>query len=359
MDHSLTNWKFKGKNYLLVIGIDNYLHCARLSNAVRDAQDVKSLLCDKFNFENDDVIELYDADATHVNIKKAFRDLGRKVTPDADNLVTFFSGHGHYDSFLEEGYWVPVDAKFQAEVDYISYSYLTKVIKAIPSHHTLFIVDSCYSGATLVSHRDLVNERVERDPSRWMFASGRNEVVPDGNVGGNSPFTEELIDTLQRYSSEGLRVSSMIDKVLTAVSYNSAQTPIGRPIYGVGDKGGEFVFHPRGRQHVSQSSSDDTVTAKREATSAQPQASIQKILVPEDLVEDARELIRFAKIDEALETLFARRDDLSPEFMDSLTLVASDHRKVKNDVMMGVVSYEESTRLMAKINLRLLQLLES
>ncbi|GAB4420464.1 MAG: hypothetical protein OHK0039_34060 [Bacteroidia bacterium] len=166
------------------------------------------------------------------------------MRPD-DNLLIYFSGHGHYDPVIEEAYWVPVDAEYDAIDDYISYSFLTKIIKAIPARHCVLIVDSCYSGAVLVRDRDRQTERFERDPSRWLLASGRNEVVPDGVAGGHSPFADKLLDILDRYAHEGLRMGTLVDKLTTAVSYNSTQTPIGRQLYGVGDQGGEFIFHPR------------------------------------------------------------------------------------------------------------------
>jgi len=37
-----------GKNYLLVIGIDEYVHCPILNNAVKDAQDFITILTKKY-----------------------------------------------------------------------------------------------------------------------------------------------------------------------------------------------------------------------------------------------------------------------------------------------------------------------
>ncbi len=254
-----------GRSYILAIGIDAYQHCGQLVNAVSDAQAFVNLMVDKYRFEKEQVITIFNEHATREGIATAFRSLIKKVRPDVDNVVVYFSGHGYYDQELDEGYWVPVEAKYQAEVDYISYSYIIKIIKALPTRHTLFIVDSCYSGAMTVQGRNLNQERFEKDPSRWMLASGRNEVVPDGEAGRQSPFAEQLLDTLNRNSDTGLRVSELVNKVTTAVTYNSPQTPIGRPIYGVGDKGGEFVFHPRKKVIADQVS---TMRAETSTTSS-------------------------------------------------------------------------------------------
>lgn len=234
-----------GKSHLLAIGINKYQHCGQLTNAVSDAQEFVQLMLEKYQFEEDRVMTLYDEEATKNGITLAFRSLIDRVEKDLDSVIVYFSGHGYYDKVLNEGYWVPIDAEYHAEVDYLSYSYLTKLIKALPTKHTFFIVDSCYSGAMMVQERSLTQERFEKDPSRWMLASGRNEVVPDGEIGSKSPFAEQLIDTLTRNADHGVRVSDLVNQVTTAVSYNSPQTPIGRPIYGVGDKGGEFFFRPK------------------------------------------------------------------------------------------------------------------
>ncbi|MCB0836396.1 MAG: SUMF1/EgtB/PvdO family nonheme iron enzyme, partial [Bacteroidetes bacterium] len=129
--------------------------------------------------------------------------------------------------------------------DYYSYSRLMSIIKSIDTQHTLLIVDSCYSGAFLVRQARSDLERWEKDPSRWILASGRNEVVSDGSSGQNSPFADQLVDVLKRYSKEGLNVMDLVNKVTTAVSSNARQTPIGCPLRDVGDKGGQFVFHPK------------------------------------------------------------------------------------------------------------------
>ena len=272
----------KGNNHLLIIGIDDYNHCAKLSNAVSDAKNFAQLMLDKFQFEKDYLVTLFDDKATETNIIHQLRNMAEKVQK-TDNLIVYYSGHGHFDELLGEGYWIPVNAAYGQEADYISYSHIMKVIKAIPSHHTLFIVDSCYSGSLFVQTRDNRSlDRFERDPSRWMLASGRNEVVPDGVVGEGSPFAKELLNTLDRYAGEGIKITTLIDKVSTSTVHNSAQTPIGRPLYGVGDQGGEFVFHPKHPQEAAAPSKEEPAASGllrevQESPSPQPTLFAEKV----------------------------------------------------------------------------------
>jgi uncharacterized caspase-like protein len=237
----------RGANHLFVVGIDDYQEVAKLNNPVRDAEAVRDLLMERYRFQADHLYELYNQQATRRNIMNGLRGLITKLQPE-DSLIIYFSGHGHYDQLLDEGYWVPVDATHQNVDNYIPYTFIQQVVRKIPARHILLLVDSCYSGAVLVrGERDLVKERLERDPSRWIIASGRNEVVVDQSQLNerHSPFADALLELLGNYSQEGLTTLRLIDRLTENVSYNAKQTPIGQALQGVGHKGGQFVFYPR------------------------------------------------------------------------------------------------------------------
>lgn len=236
----------RGENHLFLIGINDYAHLGKLENAVRDAQAFRDVLTDRYRFEKDHIYELYDADANRRNIMSGLRDMVGKLQED-DSLIIYFSGHGHFDPVFKEGYWVPVDASYEVIDDYIPYTFLQQMARAVPARHLLMIVDSCYSGAVLVRERDVIKERLERDPSRWIIASGRNEVVPDSDLieEQHSPFAKQLLDLLQDYSEDGLTTLGLVDRLTENVSYNSKQTPIGQALQDVGHKGGQFIFYPR------------------------------------------------------------------------------------------------------------------
>ncbi|MDX2249538.1 MAG: caspase family protein [Bacteroidia bacterium] len=234
------------RNHLLAIGIDQYMHCGRLANAVRDVEAFVSLLTNHYDFVPERVRVIKDEAATRQGIMMTLRKLidDFRVASRGDNLIIFFSGHGHYDEDLQEGYWVPVDAQYDAAVDYIPYSYLQKTLAAIDAHHILLIVDSCYSGAVLVKDNNQAVQRLEADPSRWILASGRNEVVSDGPAGDHSPFAKHLMELLGRRAGKPLPLQSLVADVTQNVIYNAAQAPIGQPLQNVGHRGGQFIFHP-------------------------------------------------------------------------------------------------------------------
>lgn len=235
----------RGRTHLLAIAIDDYLHCGKLANAVNDARALISVLVESYEFDPAFVYTLFDQEATYEKIDDALRSLSDKVEPGKDSVIIFFSGHGLYDEHLDDAFWIPVDAHFDRNRDYFPYDRIMRHVRAIPSLHTFLIVDSCYSGSVLVRERNLVGERLEKDPSRWILASGRNEVVPDGVQGENSPFTTQLVNTLECSAHEGIPVMSLVDQVTRNTAYNSRQTPIGQPLQDVGHQGGQFIFHPK------------------------------------------------------------------------------------------------------------------
>src|SRR5690242_18178669 len=106
LPQSPSEWGFKGENYLLMIGIDNYANWKPLHNAVKDVRDISKLLTERYQFEATHLISLIDDEATEDNIRQKLLEVKKNITPE-DNLIVFFSGHGHYDEDLDEGYWVP------------------------------------------------------------------------------------------------------------------------------------------------------------------------------------------------------------------------------------------------------------
>lgn len=197
-----------GVNWLLVIAIDAYEHCAPLQNCVSDAQDVVKELTTKYNFEK--VIQLPNQEATYENIIEKLEELSKQIEKDVDNLVLYFSGHGDTEGDAENqiGYLVPVDARKGKVRDYIPHSFFKEKLNLIPTRHTFVIIDACFAGSFFFNTRGKA-EGSEQLPSRWGISSTKSrEVALDGTPGDNSPFAKCLIETLQenndRLSPHGL-----------------------------------------------------------------------------------------------------------------------------------------------------------
>lgn len=73
----------RGKNHLLLIGIDEYQYVGRLNNAVRDAQAFEQVLLNKYQFDPKHVRRLFNQDATRPGIAAA---LGLRMGEDLSEV---------------------------------------------------------------------------------------------------------------------------------------------------------------------------------------------------------------------------------------------------------------------------------
>jgi uncharacterized caspase-like protein len=194
-DFSEAGWGFSGKNYLFVIGIDKYQHWTPLKCAVKDVRDFVKILTERYQFDESQVFTLLNEEGTQKNILHTFRELAKKITSN-DNLIIYFSGHGHYDEVSKTGYWIPVDAEtgHENEYQFINTAIIVDRLRGIDTLHTFLIIDACFSGTLITQIRS--SPRSERYKSRRVFTSGRAEVVRDGPEGGNSPFAKGILNHL-------------------------------------------------------------------------------------------------------------------------------------------------------------------
>ena len=230
---------------MYAIGIDKYESAdfTSLDNAVRDTQEVVTLLRERYGFEvwPD---PLFNANATKENIYQGFNQLMMDVGPE-DNLIIYFSGHGRMHTVGGQGYWVPYEGKNSIS-DFIENSVIKDFIERINAKHIFLIADSCFSGTFLTQTRSSghVNdyELLDKQVSRWMLASGSEEPVSDGTMGKHSPFAHFLIKFLSVNDNQYASVKEMIRYVKTMTEHNSSQHPMGAPIENIGHSGGQMVF---------------------------------------------------------------------------------------------------------------------
>ena len=245
-DENMPNddWGFKGNNYLLAIGIDKYTVWKPLNNAVKDAKDFVNVLKTNYQFEEPYIHTLFDEQATEDSIHEKMLELVKLIQED-DNLLIYFSGHGHYINELDQGYWVPVHApKTDTASRYISNSDIVNFLHSIKSKHTFLIVDSCFSGSLMTPLKGDSLRRAERKKSRRIFTSGRKEVVEDGSPGQNSPFAAGILAQLKSNNLSILKTTALIENVKTYLEKEDVkQTPDDMRIKRLGDDGGEFIFY--------------------------------------------------------------------------------------------------------------------
>ncbi|MDX2072557.1 MAG: SUMF1/EgtB/PvdO family nonheme iron enzyme [Haliscomenobacter sp.] len=236
----------RGTNYLLAIAINDYLHCSKLNNTVRDAEAFIELLTTRYHFDPKHVTFIKDAEATKRRIEQEFFRLIKTITPQ-DNLIVYFSGHGRHDEHFG-GNWVPVEAGTSDDdwSDYISNDTIKSYLSKIKSFHTFLIADSCFSGSLFIdkSKEKFSGDRRDTEPSRWGLTSGKKEIVSDGRPGTHSPFATALLDVLRK-ADQPPGVMRICDLVLEKVAANAEQTPMGSPLQVQGHQGGQMVLYFR------------------------------------------------------------------------------------------------------------------
>ncbi|MCB0566913.1 MAG: caspase family protein [Phaeodactylibacter sp.] len=234
-----------GRYWFLGIGINRYLHFSPLYNAVKDVQDIAALLQQRYGLKASNTRILLDEEATRDNIIARLDELVDQAGP-TEKVLIYYSGHGHLHPKTGKGYWIPYNAEKHHTAQYIRNSTILGYIEDINALHTLLISDSCFSGSLFVRggiRSTTALEELEAIPSRWALCSGRHdEAVYDGEPGQNSPFAASIAEVLRTNRQPALNVVKLIDRVVEQTRANYEQLPEGNPLFGVGHKGGQYVF---------------------------------------------------------------------------------------------------------------------
>ncbi len=235
-----------GRYRALVIGNNAYTDLSPLKTAVHDATVVADLLRSTYGF---DVTLL--TNATREDIMGAL-DHARAVLTEQDNLLIYYAGHGMLDTSEERGYWLPVNARQDARVQWISNTTITDALKAMAAKHILVVADSCYSG-TLVrgldvirppagADRDTYVARIAHKRSRTVLTSGGLEPVSDsGGAKEHSVFAGAFLSAL-RDNQDVLDGQQLFNLIRRPVVLNASQTPEYTDIRHAGHEGGDFIF---------------------------------------------------------------------------------------------------------------------
>lgn len=246
-----TGEQVQGDTWLFVIGIDSYLSWPRLTTAVNDAKKVRDVLLERYHFDKDRLIELYDTDATRKNIMGGFVRLAKNVKPE-DSVLIFYAGHGHLDPITKAGSWVPVESATDDPSAWVKNNDIKDYLNAnaVQAKHILLVSDSCFAGdffrgarGALPEVNDAVVKKAYQLSSRQALTSGGVEPVTDSGFGGNSVFSHFLVAALKDNTKPFLIPSDLFPQVKAGVAQNAEQFPQLGGLYGVGgQEGGEFVF---------------------------------------------------------------------------------------------------------------------
>ena len=229
-----------GTFYALVIGNDEYKSLPKLRTAASDAEEIAKTLIDDYGFN---VTLLKNATrAQTLTALYEYRKLGNN-----DCLLIYYAGHGWLDTKADEGYWLPIDASKDNNVDWIQNASITAEARACNAKQILIVADSCYSGKLVrgiqvVGKNSDNSETFSDKKARLVMSSGGLEPVADASGKGNhSVFASAFLDTLKSNSS-AIYGLSFYTKVLQKVGWNADQIPEYGVIHKSGHDGGDFIF---------------------------------------------------------------------------------------------------------------------
>jgi tetratricopeptide (TPR) repeat protein len=232
----------EAKNYCLLIGAQNYddLSIPSLENPIQDAVRLKIILKQKYNFEDANIITLFNPGAN--DLKRQLLELTNTIEPE-DNLLIFYAGHGIWVEKEKKGYWLLVDAKRNDSNTWLQNKDVLNLIAKLPSRHTLLITDACFSGGvfktrSIGKNAPLAIQTMNEKISRVAITSGNDTEVPDESV-----FMKYLIKALSENKEQYLTAQKMfITQIMEAVMTETKTEPRYGTLELAGHIGGDYIF---------------------------------------------------------------------------------------------------------------------
>ncbi len=223
--------------WAVVIGVNSYPNVRRLKYAVNDAMAFCNHLVEYNQVPKENVVLLLDEEANLTRLRSALGVYLKNKASKDDMVIIYFAGHGatERDSTSPDGdglekYLLPydVDPK-ELYATAMPMEEISRLFSRIRSDRLVFIVDTCYSGASggrTVSVADIragisdgFLDRITGGKGKIILtASGANEVSAESDELQHGIFTHFLIKGLQGQADSDGDGLITVDEVYTYVS---------------------------------------------------------------------------------------------------------------------------------------------
>jgi hypothetical protein len=234
------------KSWAVVIGVENYLLAPKIPGTIEDAKAVAQTFR---NLGFEEVVELYDKDASARRLQQTLSDFLPRKVGRYDRLVLYFAGHAGVTQDLdgkELGYLVPWDAQMGNISKSVTFEQLKEFSRRIASRHTLFFVNAAVRGWEVSTAQPLSLEgrlapedETERRAVQVLTAGDKGESLSQEH--GKSLFVQILVNGLRgvadRNNNGWLMASEVGAYVKQQVLEQSkgAQHPLFAQLEGEGD----------------------------------------------------------------------------------------------------------------------------
>ena len=189
------------KSWAIVIGIEQYVLAPSIPGAINDAKKVAEAFR-QMGF--DEVVELYDKDASSRRLQQLLNDMLPRKVGRMDRLVLVYVGHAGVmqdSDGQDRGYLVPFDAPVSSTAKSITVEQLKEFARRSASKHTLLILDAPVVGWETTEPPGLSWEgrmapesATDRRAVQVVTAAGRGEAVGRSDQG--SRLVEALLGGL-------------------------------------------------------------------------------------------------------------------------------------------------------------------
>ncbi len=190
------------KSWAIVIGVENYLLAPKIPGAIEDAKEVAKTFR-SLGFE--EVVELYDKDASVRRLQQTLSDFLPRKVGRYDRLVLYFAGHAGVTQDLEGkelGYLVPWDVQIGNVSKSVTFEQLKEFSRRIASRHTLLFLNAGVRGWEVSTRQPLSLEgrlapedAMERRAVQVLTAGDKGESLSQEN--GKSLFVQILVSGLR------------------------------------------------------------------------------------------------------------------------------------------------------------------
>jgi hypothetical protein len=202
--------------WAVVIGINDYRKATQLKYAVNDAKAFYDHLVNKTQIPRENVTLLLNSEASLSNLRSTLGTQLKNKAGTEDMVILYFAGHGATEGDVMspdgdglEKYLLPFDADLKdLYASALPMREISYILQRIRSERLVFIIDSCYSGASggrtvktdgkRASISDRFLDRVVSGKGMIiMTASGANEVSLEKEDLRHGVFTYFLLDGLE------------------------------------------------------------------------------------------------------------------------------------------------------------------
>ncbi|MFO7958036.1 MAG: caspase family protein [Candidatus Brocadiia bacterium] len=201
--------------WAVVIGINEYAHVRPLQYAVNDARAFYRHLVDHMGIPEENITLLLDKEAHLSRLRTVLGTQLKSRAGEEDMVILYFAGHGatERDVMSPDGdglekYLLPYGADMKdLYASALPMREIQHIFNRIRSQRLVFVVDSCYSGASggrtismagiRANISDAFMERIASGKGRVILsASGANEVSQEDDEIGHGVFTYYLLEGL-------------------------------------------------------------------------------------------------------------------------------------------------------------------